>query len=630
MKIKNIEIQKFRSIKREALDRDQFNSFVGPNGSGKSTVLNALNVFFGEINSFSEEDFHKRDTSVPIVIRVTFHQLSDAATEEFNHYVRSGLLVVQLEVAAEPGGSFKKTIRGERLVFQPFKDFFEADSAANRSVAFKRLSETYEGIQSATNDAGLREAIANYETTLPNEQKEMTTSGSEFFGVSKGTHKFQRHLNWVYVPAVKDASSESEEAKASHLGKLIQHTIRSGMDFDAELARIRAEAIDSYVKLLTDQQTHLTGLQKRLSEKLQAAVMTDADLTLEWKQDEKSVAIQDPMAHVQLSERGHIDKVEKFGHGLQRSFLIVILQELMSVDNSISPTLLLGCEEPELYQHPPQARHLAEILMELSNGDAQVLVTTHSPYFIDVQHFDSIKMFRNVSGSASISKSSFSSVLENYNAAFTKALHNQDQARTKLAIQTQPKFNEIFFAEKVVLVEGISDLACIEAYLRLSGRKRDFQKSGATIVVCEGKSSLALMLLIVKTFGIPYHVIFDCDSGYEALFQKDQPKYQSARNEHIRDNDAIFSLAGYNKLGKFPDAHIFEENLTGWHIDIEAVLEQEFSTESESCHQAGRNAVGNLSGSKKHPLYVAASIAAAWDAGRKFPVLEKVVDALLK
>jgi predicted ATP-dependent endonuclease of OLD family len=268
--------------------------------------------------------------------------------------------------------------------------------------------------------------------------------------------------------------------------------------------------------------------------------------------------------------------------------------------------------------------------MELSNGDAQVLVTTHSPYFIDVQHFDSIKMFRNVSGSASISKSSFSSVLENYNAAFTKALHNQDQARTKLAIQTQPKFNEIFFAEKVVLVEGISDLACIEAYLRLSGRKRDFQKSGATIVVCEGKSSLALMLLIVKTFGIPYHVIFDCDSGYEALFQKDQPKYQSARNEHIRDNDAILSLAGYNKLGKFPDAHIFEENLTGWHIDIEAVLEQEFSTESESCHQAGRNAVGNLSGSKKHPLYVAASIAAAWDAGRKFPVLEKVVDALLK
>ena len=185
--------------------------------------------------------------------------------------------------------------------------------------------------------------------------------------------------------------------------------------------------------------------------------------------------------------------------------------------------------------------------MELSKGDAQVLITTHSPYFVEVEHFDGIKMFRNVSGSVSVSKSSFSNILSDYNTAFDKALHNEDQARTKLAIQTQPKFNEIFFAEKVVLVEGISDLACLEAYLRLSGKKSDFQKSGASIVVCEGKSSLALMLLIAKSFSIPCHVIFDCDSGYEEKFRENPDKYQGARNEHIRDNDAILELAGHGK-----------------------------------------------------------------------------------
>ena len=100
LKIKSVEIHNFRSIKRETLDCTQFNSFVGPNGSGKSTVLNALNVFFGEINSFSEEDFHNRDTSAPIVIKITFHHLSDDAAEEFSHYVRAGLLVVQSDVAA--------------------------------------------------------------------------------------------------------------------------------------------------------------------------------------------------------------------------------------------------------------------------------------------------------------------------------------------------------------------------------------------------------------------------------------------------------------------------------------------------------------------------------------------------
>lgn len=629
MKIKSIEIQNFRSIKRETLDCTQFNSFVGPNGSGKSTVLNALNVFFGEINSFSEEDFHNRDTSDPIVIKITFHQLSDDAADEFGHYVRAGLLVVQSEVAVNSDGSFKKLVRGERLVFSPFKEFFEAKSAKARGNIFKRLQDEYEELENATNDENRRAALANYEEALPDSEKQLAVSGAEFFGVSKGAHKFQRHISWVYVPAVKDASSESEEAKTSHLGKLIQHTIRSGMDYDAELDRIRTEALDSYLRLLSNQRTHLTSLQGRLAERLQAAVMTDADLTLDWKKDEKSVSVQEPVAQVQLSERGYLDNVEKFGHGLQRSFLLVILQELMAVDGTVSPTLLLGCEEPELYQHPPQARHLAEILMELSKGDAQVLITTHSPYFVEVGHFDGIKMFRNVSGSVSVSKSSFTNILSNYNTAFDKVLHNEDQARTKLAIQTQPKFNEIFFAEKVVLVEGISDLACLEAYLRLSGKKSDFQKSGASIVVCEGKSSLALMLLIAKSFSIPYHVIFDCDSGYEAKFLENPEKYQSPRNEHIRDNDAILELAGHGKLGKFPDEHVFKDNLTAWHIDIESTLDQEFGSGFEDFHQAGRNAVGNLRGSKKHPLYVAASMASAWEAGRKFPVLEKVVTALL-
>jgi len=630
LKLKNIEIKNFRSIKHETIDCAKFNSFVGPNGSGKSTVLNALNLFFGEINSFSEDDFHNREISAPIVVKIEFDELSTEAAEEFSHYVRAGLLVVQAEVAAATQeGSFKKVVRGERLVFESFREYFDAKTAKERGEIFTRLRENYEGIGNASNEENRRAALTKYEEALPESDKKLALSGAEFFGVSKGVDKFQRHISWVYVPAVKDASSESEEAKTSHLGKLIQHTIRSGMDYEVELDRIRTEALESYSKLLTNQRTHLTELQKRLASRLQAAVMTEADLQLDWKKDEKSVSVQDPVAQVLLSDRGFVGEVERFGHGLQRSFLLVILQELMAVDSTVSPTLILGCEEPELYQHPPQARHLAEILMELSAGDAQVLITTHSPYFVDVEHFDGIKMFRNVSGSVSISKSSFLSILNDYNAAFDKVLHNEDQARTKLAIQIQPKFNEIFFAEKVILVEGISDLACLEAYLRLSGKRSKFQKSGASIVVCEGKSSLALMLLIAKSFSIPFHVIFDCDSGYEAKYQENTEKYRQACNEHIRDNDAILELAGHAKLGQFPGGHIFKGNLTAWHIDIENMLEQEFGASSVGFHQAGRNAVGNLRNSKKHPLYVSASMSSAWDSGRKFPVLEKVVNALL-
>jgi putative ATP-dependent endonuclease of the OLD family len=630
VKIKSVKIANFRSIADETVQLSTYNSFVGPNGAGKSTTLNALNVFFGEINSFSDEDFHARKTEDPIKITVTFHELGEEATEEFKHYARASQLVVHAEISKLEDGSFKRITRGERLVFPPFKEFFEATGAKERGAVFRKLQATFEGIQNASNDADRVAALAEYEEALPEDQKDLVPSGGEFFGISKGVHKFMRHLCWVYVPAVKDASSESEEAKTSHLGKLIQHTIRSRMNYDAELERIRGEALEAYTKLLSDQSSHLEELQGRLSERLQAAVMTEAGLKLNWKKDEKSVAVQDPIAQVLLSERGYVDRVDKFGHGLQRSFLLVILQELMAVDSAVSPTLILGCEEPELYQHPPQARHLAEILMELAGGDAQILLTTHSPYFIDVEYFDGIKVFRNSAGAATITSSSFSAVLTSYNEAFAKnPLNNEDQARTKLAIQTQPKFNEIFFAERVVVVEGISDLACIEAYMRLSGKRSEFQKSGATIVVCEGKSSLALMIMIMKSFNIPYHAIFDCDSEYDEKFKENPDRFREAYNEHIRDNDAILALSGHKKIESFPGDHIFLSNLTGWRFNIEKTLEVEFGEDKETCFQAGRNAVGNLRNSQKHPLYIAASMSAAWDRGKTFPVLQDVVERIL-
>ena len=39
MRIEEIRIQNFRSLKDEAIKLTSFNAFVGPNGAGKSTVL---------------------------------------------------------------------------------------------------------------------------------------------------------------------------------------------------------------------------------------------------------------------------------------------------------------------------------------------------------------------------------------------------------------------------------------------------------------------------------------------------------------------------------------------------------------------------------------------------------------
>src|SRR4029077_12753609 len=72
----------------------------------------------------------------------------------------------------------------------------------------------------------------------------------------------------------------------------------------------------------------------------------------------------------------------RFGHGFQRSFLLALLQELAATGASGGPKLILACEEPELYQHPPQIRHLGSVFDALTEQGTQVFVCTHSPLFI--------------------------------------------------------------------------------------------------------------------------------------------------------------------------------------------------------------------------------------------------------
>ena len=86
MQIKRIAIKNFRAIRDQIIELEPYNTFVGANGSGKSTVLNALNLFFGELDGkrISDRDVHNKNTSETIEISVTFSNLSEKEKRSSN------------------------------------------------------------------------------------------------------------------------------------------------------------------------------------------------------------------------------------------------------------------------------------------------------------------------------------------------------------------------------------------------------------------------------------------------------------------------------------------------------------------------------------------------------------------
>lgn len=78
--------------------------------------------------------------------------------------------------------------------------------------------------------------------------------------------------------------------------------------------------------------------------------------------------------------------------------LISALQLLAetSSPNKTEGTLCLAIEEPELYQHPIQALTFARVLRILgedNDSGIQIMYDTHSPYFLEPQHYDQIYRF---------------------------------------------------------------------------------------------------------------------------------------------------------------------------------------------------------------------------------------------
>lgn len=636
MRIVSVRIENFRSFADATIPFNDYTCLAGPNGAGKSTVLTALNVFFREtenlstdLNQLNAEDFHCRETGEPIRITLVFSDLSDEAKEDFANYVRQGQLVVSAVATFDPAtGKAQVKQFGQRLAMRAFAPFFEAADVGKKVVELKEIytgiRETYSDLPVPGTKDAMIQALRDYEAGRPDEC-ELIQSEDQFYGFSKGANRLAKHIQWVYVPAVKDATSEQVEARNSALGKLLARTVRSKTNFDETVKELRTDIQKQYQALLDKNQNALDDISKALQTRLSEWAHPDARLRLQWKQDpDKSVRIEEPWAHILAGEGDFEGELARFGHGLQRSYLLALLQELAGTDAEGNPTLILACEEPELYQHPPQARHLASVLHNLSRGNSQVIVCTHNPLFVSGEGFEDVRMVRKEKGDrrSTISHMTFEDIAAAIAGTVGEAPTKPEGALAKVHQALQPGLNEMFFTRRLVLVEGLEDVAYILAYLNLLDRSDDFRRIGCHIVPANGKSELLQPLVIARHMGIPTYLIFDSDA--------DKPDKSGSRAKHEKDNKALLKLAGHPDGDPMPAATVCGTGFTMWHSDIGAVVETEIGTDDWATYRAEADKrYGHAGGLRKNSLHIGASLAFAWEAGKRPPSLERLCSEIL-
>ena len=633
MKIESVRIENFRSFKDETIFLDDYTCFVGPNGSGKSTIIYALNVFFRQykdsqtdLSKLIKDDFHHKNIDEDIKITVTFCDLSVKAKEDLSHYVRQDKLIVAAVAKYNPETEQAEVKQfGERLGFKDFKVFFEEEKKGTGVKELKELyskfQEKYFDLPKATTKPDMVSTLHKYEASKTQECI-LLQSDDQFYGITKGTNKLAPHVQWVFVPAVKDVTEEGEESKTSALGQLLSRTVRSKVNFDEKIVDLRTKTREQYQALLDAEQSALNDISKSLQARLSSWSHPNISAQVLWKQDpEKSIKIEEPLAYIKIGERHFDSDLSRFGHGLQRSYMLALLQELALLDDKNAPTLIMGIEEPEIYQHPPQARYLAETLNDLSEKGSQLLLCTHNPLFVPGDKFDKIRIVREQGSPSytSVKSLSYVDLAKELNNPGEKLLKETGMV-AKLYPSLNPVTNEMFFCKVLILVEGYEDIAYITSYLLLTNKILEFRKYGCHIVPVDGKNRLIKPLAMAKLLSIPAYVVFDADTDKIVA---------SEVTKHKNDNKAILKIQGHEAENEWPADNIIKDNLTCWKTKLTDAIKAEFGADWEKYKNKSALFYDNAGDLDKNPLAIAKTLEFAWADKKVSTLLTDLADRII-
>ena len=430
MNLSEVHVTNYRSIREERIPCESLTALVGRNGAGKSAFLNALEVFYDASAKMTADDYYAADTTQEIEIALTFNDLSDEEIEFFSPYIDNATLTVAKVFESLSEGKLG-TYHGMRLQNPEFHGIRSAGSKSDVIKSYRefRAIGRYQILPSIRSSDDALNALADWESRNPDDCVRMRDDGQFFGFTGVGQGYLGRHTRFIKIPAVRDAAEDAIEKRGSCVSEIMDLVVRSVIAARTEIADFIEETQSKYQDLLDPSNlSELSSLEAQLTSTL-AQYVPDAGVKLLWT-DFARINVPMPEAEIKLSEDGYESSVEQSGHGLQRAFILTMLQHLAAArevesegdENTVEevnaaeqrpsfPNLVLAIEEPELYQHPSRQRHMATLLLKLAQGSVpgvanqtQVLYTTHSPLFVGLDRFDQIRIIRKVTENEELPK----------------------------------------------------------------------------------------------------------------------------------------------------------------------------------------------------------------------------------
>lgn len=553
MRLLRVQIENFRCIEELTLELDDVTVLVGANSTGKSSALHAVGWFF-EGGNLDVADIAGQNESSTVTVSVTFGDFSDADQEALGRYVVNDEATFTRRWSATDG----EKLTGRGLAYPLFEKVRAYAKAGERNAAYRDLRESRDELElPATRSAqAADDAMREWERAHPDQLESATVSATHLFGFT-GQARLAGRFDFVLVPAVSDPEAEARDSRGTLLRQLLDRAIGEQADMHERLRELEVDVSERMHTIVREEgEQALRTLSERVTREL-VELVPGASVRLE----ARPPAFQVPAVGVDLhvADSGMTTDVGRQGHGFQRALLIALVQQLALLpsshsagseaadENSDPAGLLLAIEEPELYQHPLQARHFAATLARLARGGPgtiEVAYATHSEHFIDPSRYERLRRFHKQARKASWPCACLTRATVERVATRLEGFISADQVEVRIRITLRRALAEAVFAKGVVIVEGYTDAGFLQG---LADRRGGLDAAGIAIVNGHGKQQLLIPWAILTELGIPTYVVFDGDVQVAKRMRsegKSEAKAEAAERKAHADNKLVLAALG--------------------------------------------------------------------------------------
>ncbi len=236
-------------------------------------------------------------------------------------------------------------------------------------------------------------------------------------------------------------------------------------------------------------------------------------------------------------ENGETRTLDELGTGQEQVLAFAFAYAYAKAFHAASNGLVLILEEPESHLHPLAQQWLGEQLRELSRlENVQVILTTHSPAFIDIMGLEGLVRLDKRNGATHAAQLTSAKLAMHCRELGADIADPANILEFYEACSTSEILRG-FFANRIMLVEGPTESLALPEYFKKSGRS--LVAEGIDIIPVEGKNNLAKWYRLFTAYGIPTYVVFDCDGDINSHKNRDILRALNATPHRPISNETI-------------------------------------------------------------------------------------------